>query len=367
MKFRVEREVLAEALGAAARVASTRNNAMPALSGAKLEVKGDLLTLTCTDNDLSIEFEISVGGQRDGVLVASAKLLSDIVRSVDDGKVTVELTGEEVNVSADRSQFNIPTFVVSDFPQVTKASAPPVKIYAPAFAEALRQVVRAASNDLQRLPLTGVLLAHESDGLRLVATDSYRLAVKTMANTFVLGDGQPVVIPSRALGELQRLLGTGDEATLYLAADRATFSVGSATLSTSLLAVEFPKYQQLIAPSYPNTLTTAREPLLEAIRRCRVVARDNTPVRLEMSNTSLRLEVVTPDLSNASASVTLDAALDGTEMTIGFNPDFFAQGVEAVAGDEVTIETSDPHKPAVIKGVGSNDYLYLLMPQRLNG
>ncbi len=90
MKFRVEREVLAEALGAAARVASTRNNAMPALSGVKLEVTGDQLTLSCTDNDLSVQFVLPVGGQADGVVVASAKLLSDIVRAGADGKVTLK-------------------------------------------------------------------------------------------------------------------------------------------------------------------------------------------------------------------------------------------------------------------------------------
>ena len=88
MKFRVEREILAEALGAAARVASTRNNAMPALSGVKLEVVGDQLTLSCTDNDLSVQFVLAVGGQADGVVVASAKLLSDVVRASAEGKVT---------------------------------------------------------------------------------------------------------------------------------------------------------------------------------------------------------------------------------------------------------------------------------------
>ena len=94
MKFRVEREVLAEALGAAARVASTRNNAMPALSGVRIEVTGDKLLLSCTDNDLSVQFVLNVGGLEDGIVVASAKLMSDIVRSMSEGKVTVETTGE---------------------------------------------------------------------------------------------------------------------------------------------------------------------------------------------------------------------------------------------------------------------------------
>ena len=148
MKFRVEREVLAEALGAAARVASTRNNAMPALSGVKLEVTGDQLMLSCTDNDLSVQFVLPVGGQADGVVVASAKLLSDIVRAGADGKVTFESSGEEVHISSGRAQTTVATFAASDFPQIALASAPPVTLSAPLLSEALRQVVRAASSDM---------------------------------------------------------------------------------------------------------------------------------------------------------------------------------------------------------------------------
>jgi len=357
MKFRVEREVLAEALGAAARVASTRNNAMPALSGVRIEVTGDKLLLSCTDNDLSVQFVLNVGGQEDGVVVASAKLMSDIVRSMSEGKVTVETTGETVSVSSGRAQFTVPTFAATDFPNIVQASAPPVTLAANLFADALRQVVRAASSDMQRLALTGVLMSAEPDGLRLVATDSYRLAVRDLPGSNILGHGEKVVIPSRALNELQRLLASGEEASLCLAGDRATFTVGQATLSTSLLQIEFPNYRQLIQPNYPN------EPLLEAIRRCRILARETTPVRLEMTATSLKLIVVTQDVGNTVEE--LDATLVGSDITVGFNPEYLSAGIEAVTGDEITIQTTDPIKPAVLRGVGAPDYLYLVMPQRL--
>ncbi|MEY3925579.1 MAG: polymerase beta subunit [Actinomycetota bacterium] len=103
---------------------------------------------------------------------------------------------------------------------------------------------------------------------------------------------------------------------------------------------------------------------MEAIRRCRILARETTPVRLEMGNDSLRLVVMTQDLGNTVEEI--DASLSGSEMTVGFNPEYLAAGVEAVVGDEITIETSDPIKPAVLRGVGAEDYLYLVMPQRLN-
>ncbi|MFM8651145.1 MAG: DNA polymerase III subunit beta, partial [Acidimicrobiaceae bacterium] len=158
MKFRVERELLTEALGAAARVASSRNNAMPALSGVHMQVKGDSLVLTCTDNDLSVRSTLAVGGAQDGVAVVSAKLVSDIVRAMPEEKVTIDAQGEEVIVSAGKSQFTVPTFAATDFPNIVVAGTQPVTIGAKVFGEALGQVVRASSNDMQRLALTGVLM-----------------------------------------------------------------------------------------------------------------------------------------------------------------------------------------------------------------
>jgi DNA polymerase-3 subunit beta len=103
--------------------------------------------------------------------------------------------------------------------------------------------------------------------------------------------------------------------------------------------------------------------LLEAVRRCRIFARETTPVRLEMTATSLKLSVITQDIGNSEEEI--DCSLEGTEMTVGFNPEYLAAGIEAVTGDEITIQTTDPQRPAVLRGVGAEDYLYLVMPQRL--
>ena len=363
VKFRVERELLTEALGAAARVASSRNNAMPALSGVHMQVKGDSLVLTCTDNDLSVRSTLAVGGAQDGVAVVSAKLVSDIVRAMPEEKVTIDAQGEEVIVSAGKSQFTVPTFAATDFPNIVVAGTQPVTIGAKIFGEALGQVVRASSNDMQRLALTGVLMVAEPDSVCLVATDSYRLAVRELPGATMLGHGAEIVVPGRALGELERLIGGAETMTMALGENRATFEVGGSTLTTTLLNVEFPKYKQLISAHYPNKVTTARDPLLEAVRRSRILARETTPVRLEMLSNSIRLSVVTQDIGQVVDE--LDAKLDGGEITIGFNSQYLMDGIDAVKGDEITIESTDPVKPAVLRGVGDKNYLYLVMPQRL--
>ena len=363
MKFRCEREILAEALTTAGRAATGRTGTLPVLSGLRLELAGDRLTVTGTDLDLTIQLEIAVGGDGDGGVVLPARLSSDIVRSLPAGKVEVVVDDDDVKISGGRSQFSVRPLSLDDYPRLTTPASSAVTLDAAAFGEALRQVVRAASTDEARPILTGVLLTAENDGLRLVATDSYRLAVRDLPGVSVLGADQKVLVPGRALNELQRVLGMGGELVLRLGERDATFEIGSTRLTTRLIEGEFPNYRQLIPASHPNTLTVEREPLLEAIRRVKILARDATPVRLQITSDGLKLTAITQDVGNATEE--LDASAAGADLTVAFNPDYLAAGVEAVGSDQITLSTIDALKPAVVRGVGRDDYLYLLMPVRV--
>jgi DNA polymerase-3 subunit beta len=363
VKFRCERETLAEALATAGRAATGRTGTLPVLSGLRLELSGDRLTVTGTDLDLTIQLEIAVGGEVDGGVVLPARLSSDIVRSLPAGKVELSVDDDEVKISGGRSQFSVRPLSLDDYPRLTTPASSAVTIDAAAFGEALRQVVRAASTDEARPILTGVLLTAENDGLRLVATDSYRLAVRDLPGVSVLGADQKVLVPGRALNELQRVLGLGGELVLRLGERDATFEIGSTRLTTRLIEGEFPNYRQLIPASHPNTLTVDREPLLEAIRRVKILARDATPVRLQITSDGLKLTAITQDVGNAIEE--LDATAQGVDLTVAFNPDYLAAGVEAVGADQITLSTIDALKPAVVRGVGRDDYLYLLMPVRV--
>jgi DNA polymerase-3 subunit beta len=363
VKFRCEREALAEALTTAGRATSGRSASLPVLSGLRLELVGDQLTVTGTDLDLTIQIVVEVGGDRDGGIVLNARLAADIVRSLGTGKVEINADGDDVNISNGRSQFTVRPLSFDDYPKLAAPVTSSVTLPAAEFGDALRQVTRAASTDEARQILTGVLMVAEGDGLRMVATDSYRLAVRDLTGHQVLAADQKVIVPGRALTELQRLVGAGSEVTMRLGDRDATFEVGTTKLTTRLIEGEFPNYRQLIPASHPNVLTVEREPLLEAIRRVKILAKDSTPVRLQMSADQLRLQAITQDVGNATED--LDAQYSGADLTVAFNPDYLAAGVEACQGDHVTLSTVDALKPAVVRGDGNPDYLYLLMPVRV--
>ncbi len=378
MKFRCERDVLVEALGAAGRAVSGRGGMLPVLTGVRAELLGDALTLTGSDLDLTITVGAGVSGQGDGATVLPAKLASDVVRALPPGAVTVEVGADvdrpdQATITAGRSEFTLRVTPADEYPKLALPSGDAVQVPAQELTRALRQVTPAASTDDNRPIITGVLLSAEGGGLRLVATDSYRLAVRDIAGLEVLAEGAHVLVPSRALREVERLLGSSEEVTLRLGERDATFEItvgeggGGITairVTTRLIEGEFPNYRGLIPSSYPNRLVVGREPLLDAVRRVRLLARDATPVRLVLQPDGLDLLAVTQDVGEAHES--LDAKYEGVELTVAFNPEYLAQGVEVTRGDEVVLETIDALKPAVLRGTESPDFLYLLMPVRVS-
>jgi DNA polymerase III subunit beta len=363
VKFRAERDSLLEALGTAARAAATRG-ALPALSGVRMEVSGDTLRLAGSDLDLTIQVEATVNGVADGVCVVPARLAADIVRAVEPSAVLVEAEGSEAVISAGRSQFTVRLLPAEEFLRLPQPTADAVTLDAATLSAALTQVVRAASRDDARPILTGVLLAAEAGGLRLVATDSYRLALRDLPGTSLPTASRQVLVPARALGELTRVLGSAATVTLRLGADQATFEAGNVRLTTRLIEGEFPNYRQLIPSAYPNRLSVAKEAMIDAVRRVKLLAREATPVRLALRAEGVQLTAITQDVGQAREDV--DAKYEGTEMTVAFNPDFLLEGIEATPGDEVVLETLDALKPATLKPTEGTDFLYLLMPVRVS-
>ncbi len=363
MKFRCERDVLLDALSTTGRAVGGRAGNV-ALSGLHLELAGDQLTVTGSDLDLTISQQLTVAGATDGVVVIPSKLIADIVRALGPGAVDVIVDGDEVQITAGRSEFSMRTIPADDFPRLGSPEGDEVTLNAADLSAALKQVVKAASSDDSRPILTGVLLAAEGEGLRLVSTDSYRLAVRDLPGTSVLSGDQSVLVPSRALAELNRVFGEHETVALRLGERDASFAVGGIQVVTRLIEGEFPNYRGLIPDTYPNELTVSRSELLDAVRRVRLMAQEATPIRLNMRPDSLELVAVTQDVGQAQE--VLDASYSGDELTVAFNPDYLIDGIEVTPGEEITLQTVDPLKPAVMRGADSADFLYLLMPVRVS-
>ena len=291
------------------------------------------------------------------------RLTAEAVRTLAPGAVMVDAGGDTVEITSERSSFTVRPFAVDDFPRLSEPADERVTVPASMFLQAVSQVERAASKDESRPILTGVLLTAEDEGLRLVATDSYRLAVCDLPEVSILAAGQKVLLPSRALREVERALPAEGEITLRLGEREATFeSAGTRSAPASSRGSSRTTASSSRA-SYPNRVRVGRDALLDALRRVRVMAADATPVRLTIEGDEVRLNTVNQDQGTADAVV--EAQVEGTPLTVAFNPQYLADGVEAAAGDEVVLDTLDALKPAVVRPVDGAEYLYLLMPVRV--
>jgi DNA polymerase-3 subunit beta len=264
------------------------------------------------------------------------------------------------------------TYPVVEFPPVGKTTEPATSISETALSEAVRQVVRAASHDDGRPLLTGVLLSHIDGSIRMVATDSYRMAMRHLPGKNTIPGEEDLLVPARALSELQRLPtgtitdgGDTDKVGVAASSSEITFWQGNVQISTRLLEGRYPDYKQLIPDSYPNRLHLGKENFLAALRRVQLLVRDNTtPVRLSMRASGVDLSVQSQDVGDAAESV--DGDYTGEDLIIAFNPSYLIDGVEAVTGDEVIVETADATRAATVRGAEDDDFRYLLMPVRVS-
>jgi len=365
VKFRCERDTLADAIAVAQRAVASRTGALPVLSGLRVSPTDSGVELVGSDLELTIRVDAPADIEGDGSSVVPARLFSEIVHKLEAGTVSVEFTDDEARVEAGRFRTSLRTLSAADFPRLTEPEGAGVKVESGALTEALRQVVPAASKDDARPILTGVLLTASAGGLRLVATDSYRLAVRDLHGVSMLAEGQKVLVAGKGLGEVQRLLGD-EEIEVVLAEREVVFRVGRTSVTTRLIEGDFPNYEQLIPSGYPNRLTVARDQLSAAINRVRLVGqgRDTAPIRLAMTAEGLELSAVAQDVGEAHEMV--EAKYEGGDLTVAFNSQFLLEGIDAAAGSEILIESIDPLKPAVLKGTDSGDFLYLLMPVRIS-
>jgi DNA polymerase-3 subunit beta len=365
VKFRCERDTLAEAIGTAQRAAAVRSGALPVLSGVQVTATDDTVELVGSDLDLTIRVRVPAQVETNGQAVVPAKLFDGLTGRLKAGMVTFEVVGDDAHISGGSAKADVRLLPTDEFPRISEPEGASVTVDGGPFAEALRQVIPAASRDDARPILTGVLLSATASGMRLVATDSYRLAVRDLAGTSILNEGQHVLVGAKGLAEVAKVFPDGEvEVTL---GDRdVKFSSPTRTVVTRLIEGDFPNYEQLIPSGYPNKLTVARSALDEAVRLMQIVGegRDTTPVRLAMSSDGLELSASAQERADARESI--EAKYEGTDITVAFNPQFLLDGLSAIGGEEAVLETVDPLKPATLRASDETEFLYLLMPVRIS-
>lgn len=375
MKFRVERDVLADTVAWTARSLPSRPP-VPVLAGILLEVDGETLTVSGFDYEVSTRAQLPVHAQSAGRALVSGRLLADITKSLPPHPVEVAVDGARMTITGGSARFTLPMLPVEDYPTLPVMPTTSGVVQSGDFDTAVSQVALAAGRDDTLPMLTGVRLEIDGDRITLAATDRYRLAVREFGWTPEQpGMSAAVLVPARSLADAAKTLTGGAEVTLALSSGASGegimgFASASRTTTTRLLDAEFPQYRKLLPAESAASAEVRVASFIEAVKRVSLVAERGTPVRLTFDDDGLRLLAGGDDEGRAEEQ--MEADFTGEPLTIGFNHQFLLDGLGAVHTETVRLAFTTPNKPAVLTGVpadgpGTDDYRYLIMPVRLPG
>jgi DNA polymerase-3 subunit beta len=374
VKFRVERDVLADAVAWAARSLPVRPS-VPVLAGLLIDAGDEGLVLSTFDYETSARATLAAEVSDEGRALVSGRLLADICRSLPAKPVEMVLEGARVSLTCGSARFSLQTMPVEDYPTLPQM---PTATGSVLFAHAVSQAVTAAGRDDMLPVLTGVRIEIDGSTISLLATDRFRLSQRELAwEPRTPDESVAALVPAKVLADTAKSLTSGAEVTIALAAGGSGEGIigfegaapgGVRRTTTRLLDGEFPKVRSLFPTEHLTVARVDKAALVESVKRVSLVAERNTAVQLAFADGVLTLDAGSGDEAQASESI--EADVTGEELTTGFNPQFLLDGLTAI--DEATVELAftQASKPVVMSGAvedGAADpgFRYLLMPRRL--
>ena len=373
MKFRVERDVLADAVTWTARSLPTRPPA-PVLAGVRIEADPQgVLHLASFDYEVSARSQVPADVSEAGTVLVSGRLLAEISRALPAKPVDVELDGTKVQVTCGSSRFTLLTMPVEEYPTLPAMPESIGVFDGEELAHAVAQVTVAASRDDTLPLLTAVRVEIEGEKITLLATDRYRLALRELDwRPAALDMSTSALVRAKTLSDVAKSLGSAPEVTVALSTvsgvDLVGFESGGRVTTSLLVDGDYPAVRRLFPDETPIHAVVSTQALIDAAKRVALVAERNTAIRLEFTEGQVVLAAGQGD--DAQASESLEARLEGDDITVAFNPHFLLDGLGALDTPFVRFSFTHPNKPVEFTGQSELDgdddrsYRYLLVPIR---
>jgi DNA polymerase-3 subunit beta len=368
VKLSILQENLARGLTVVSRAVSSRA-ALPVLSNVLLRTKDAGLELTATNLEIGITHWVPGKVDEDGSITLPAKLFADIVTSLPNMRIDLELLPDDrVHLTCGRFETHMKGMAADEFPQIPAAGErPTTRISQKVLRRALAEVAFAAASEEARPILTGVLTHFEGDRLTLAAADNYRIAITTIGTLDPVEDTS-VVVPARSYHELERILSDVDdpvEIVLSPSRNQITFHLEGTQLVSRLIDGQFPNYQQVLPKEHATRAIVDREELLRAVRPAALLTRESTKiVKLHVGGAGAAGITVTAvsDLGDHQSEV--DATAEGDGTTIAFNATYLTDVLQNVDAEQFAIELNGPLSPGVFRPADGREYTHVVMPVR---
>jgi DNA polymerase-3 subunit beta len=365
MKFSISKEALLEGLQKVQHVVSTRTT-LPILSNVLLVAKNGRLTFTTTDLDVGITGSVEAKIEKEGATTLPAKRLVNIVRELPASEVEITVDAKNIaSIQSGPSFFKIIGLGQDDFPPLPDfEGAKEFRMPQQQLRDGLKKTSYAISTDETRYVLNGIYTSFRDGKLTLVATDGRRLAMVEHDLDFPASHETDVIVPTKAVQELQRLLGDAGEVLIRLSDSQISFSIGEHLLISKLIEGNYPNYRQVIPGDSTERVELPRESTLDTVRRVSLLSSDKSnSVKLVFGSNVVEVTANSPDVGEARE--TMEVAYGGKAMQIAFNPEFLMAPLRNLESDTVYLDLIDEMSPGVVRIDGS--FLYVIMPMRVTG
>lgn len=364
MKFKIIRSKFLDGLKSVQNIVAGKGS-LPILQNVLIEAREKEIRMTTTDLDISIKCICECTVEQEGATTLPVKLLFSAMTKVAEGEVEISVDEKEsASISAGNARFKIAGMPEKEFPRFeTNLDSYSYMMPQQTFGEMLRKVSYAASQDDTRRTLKGVLLSFKNSKLTMVATDGRRLALIENEMEFPSNAEKDIVLPSKAVCELQRSMVGEGEISLNVQKTQICVTIGSVTIYSKLIDDAYPNYRQVIPKETKEHIEIDRQLLLDALDRVSVMTIDEAhSTKLIFEKGKLTVSSAASDIGEAKDVVAIKYA--GEKIEIMFNPSYVMDPLKAIDDDEVTISLNDGHSPAMIKC--SIPFLYVLMPLRIS-
>ncbi|MFC1988093.1 DNA polymerase III subunit beta [Chloroflexota bacterium] len=372
MKLSCLQENISRGLSVVGRAVATRTT-LPITNNVLLATDQSRLKLVATNLEMAVSYWTGAKVEEEGAITVPARLLTEFVNSLPNDKIDISLSPKTktLELKCARFEARISGVDAKDFPPIPKIDEGiTTTLEVEALRQGISQVVFAAASEESRPVLTGVDAQFDKDLLTLAAADGFRLAVYKLPLAKPVSQKTEVIIPARTLGELNRLMPDGEETitiTVNPGKSQALFRMKDIELVSQLVQGTFPQYTQLIPQSYNTRAVVDVAEFLRATKTASIFARDGSGiVRLVMTSSgeltpgkmtvSARSEEIGDDVGE------IDAVVDGEESKIAFNGKYLIEVLSALREPQVALETTNPSSPGLIRPVGVDNYIHVVMP-----
>ena len=370
MKLSCLQENLSKGLGIVGRAVAARTT-LPITNNVLLATEQSRLRLTATNLEIAISCWIGAMVEEEGAITVPARLLNEFVNSLPSDKIDLNLAHHTLELKCARFEARISGIDAEDFPPIPKiGDGTSYQIEPEALRMAINQVVFATASEDTRPVLTGVCAEFEGDSLTLAAADGFRLAVHKAPLANPVAERVEIIIPGRSLIEINRLLADQEELVEIAVSpskSQVLFRLKDIEMMSQLIQGTFPNYRQLIPQSYSSRSVVTTPEFLRATKTASIFARDgNGIVRLQI-NPSEESKLGRMSISARSEQVgdnlgEIDAQVAGEAAKIAFNGKYLIDVLSVLHEGQVALETTTPSSPGVIRPVGSDNYVHIIMP-----